>query len=164
VKNKIRFVNCLLYAAYCQLIPMAIGTAYCLLPPIAIGTAYFSLSSCSQKDQKLNRYFIQGEELYNKHCSNCHQKNGTGLGLVYPPVDVSDYLESNMADVICLIENGKRGELVVNGKSFNQPMPGNPLLTDLEIAEIATYLYNNWGREKGLIDVADVTAILSTCK
>jgi cytochrome c551 len=139
-------------------------TAYWLLLQIAIGTAFFSLTSCSQKDQKLNRYFIQGEELYNKHCSNCHQKNGAGLGLVYPPVDVSDYLESNMADVICLIENGKRGELVVNGKSFNQPMPGIPSLTDLEIAEIATYLYNHWGREKGLIDVADVTVILSTCK
>jgi cytochrome c551 len=137
-------------------------TSHCLLP-----TSYcllFLLSSCSQRDQKLNRYFVQGEELYNKHCSNCHQKNGTGLGLVYPPVNVSDYLDANLYDVICLIENGMLGELVVNGKSYNQPMPGIPSLTDLEIAEIATYLYNSWGREKGLVDVKEVTAVLAQCK
>ena len=159
MNNKIYLRHCLLPTAYCKLVSIVIGTAYCLL-----ATAYFSLTSCSQKDQKLNRYFIQGEELYNKHCSNCHQKNGKGLGLVYPPVDVSDYVDANMDEVICLIEKGKRGELIVNGKSFNQPMPGIPSLTDLEIAEIATYLYNSWGREKGLVDVGDVKATLARCK
>lgn len=124
---------------------------------------YLSLNACSTKDNKFERYFVQGEELYSKHCSNCHQKSGKGLGLVYPPVDVSDYIDSNMESVICLIENGKKGEMVVNGKSFNQAMPGIPSLTDLEIAEIATYLYNNWGRRKGLIDVKEVTQVLLEC-
>src|SRR5262245_48428098 len=103
------------------------------------------LGSCNSKDTKLQQYVVQGEQLYVKHCSNCHQKNGKGLGLVYPPVDKSDFMEQNFAEVLCLMRNGKSGEITVNGKSFNQPMPGIPLLTDLEIAEIATYLYNSNG-------------------
>jgi len=122
------------------------------------------LASCSAEDRKLQQYFIHGQELYLKHCSNCHQKNGKGLGLVYPPVDVSDFIDNRPEEVICLIEYGKQGELAVNGKSFNKAMPGVPTLTDLEIAEIVTYLYNNWGRKKGLTDVNHVTETLKRCQ
>jgi mono/diheme cytochrome c family protein len=131
-------------------------------------TAYWLLAtciliSCSREDTKLNQYKVQGEELYLKHCSNCHQPNGKGLGLVYPPLDVSDYVESNLSGVVCLMEKGIEGELMVNGKSFNKPMPALPQLTDLEIAEITTYLYNTWGRNKGIVDVNQVTEILKKC-
>ena len=106
---------------------------------------------------------MQGEHLYIKNCSNCHQKTGTGLGLVYPPLNTSDYLEHNFEEVICLIKNGKKGVLLVNGKSYNQAMPAIPSLTDLEVAEIATYIYNTWKNEKGLVEVQEVSKILSLC-
>jgi len=85
------------------------------------------------------------------------------LGLIYPPLKNSDYLLQNQNDVICLIRNGKSGELIVNGKSFKMAMPAMPSLSDLEVAEIATYIYNNWGHDEGLIDVNEVSAILSKC-
>ena len=121
------------------------------------------LMGCSQQDNKFQLYVRQGEELYLKNCSNCHQKDGKGLGLVYPPLDISDYMDTNFNNVICLIEHGREGELMVNGKSFDKEMPGIPSLTDLEIAEITTYLYNQWGRERGIVDVKEVTAILQQC-
>ena len=121
------------------------------------------LNSCNSKDSKLQLYKVQGEELFIKHCSNCHQKSGKGLGLVYPPVDTSDYIDSYTTGVICLIEKGIEGELVVNGKSFNKAMPAIPQLTDLEIAEIATYIFNSWGRSKGIVDVNHVTEMLKQC-
>jgi len=98
-----------------------------------------------------------------KNCSNCHQKNGKGLGLVYPPVNQSDYLDKNFEAALCLMKYGTKGELVVNGKTFNQPMPGIPTLTDLEIAELATYLYNNWERKRGLVDVKEATTVIEKC-
>ncbi|HEY5823442.1 MAG TPA: cytochrome c [Cyclobacteriaceae bacterium] len=124
--------------------------------------AYCLLLSCSN-DPKFNQYYVQGEQLYVKNCSNCHQKNGKGLGLVYPPVDQSDYLDKNFEAVLCLMKYGTKGELIVNGKTFNQPMPGIPTLTDLEIAEIATYLYNNWERKRGLVDVKETSAVIAKC-
>jgi cytochrome c551 len=131
--------------------------AYFLLPALVC-----LLISCSN-DPKFRQYYVQGEQLYVKNCSNCHQKNGKGLGLVYPPVDQSDYIDKNFEAVLCLMKYGTKGELIVNGKTFNQPMPGIPTLTDLEIAEIATYLYNNWDRKHGLIDVKEVTPLIEKC-
>lgn len=121
-------------------------------------------ASCSQKDNKLTQYTRQGEELYLKHCSNCHQANGKGLGLVYPPLDQSDFIDNNVEKTICLIKYGTAGEMTVNGKSYDKPMPGLPTLTDLEIAEIATYLYNSWGRAKGIVEVNRVTKVREVCK
>jgi len=126
------------------------------------------LSSCNSKQSpgtstKFDQYFIQGEQLYLRHCSNCHQKNGKGLGLIYPPLDTSDYVQNHIEEVLCLMRHGKSGVLVVNGKSFNQPMPGIPTLSDLEIAEIATYIYNSWSRDKGIVDVKTASQILSSC-
>jgi cytochrome c551 len=113
---------------------------------------------------KMQQYYLQGEQLFIKYCSNCHQTNGRGLGLLYPPLDTSDFMDKNMEEVICLIKHGKKGALTVNGKAFNQPMPGINTLSDLEIAEIATYIYNTWSHDKGMIDVQRVSKILSSCK
>jgi cytochrome c551 len=122
----------------------------------------FLLPNCSQ-NPKFTQYYNQGETLYQKHCSNCHQKDGTGLGRVYPPLATSDYMEKNFSDVICLMRYGKKGELIVNGKNFNKVMPGIPILTDLEIAEIATYIYNTWSHQRGIVEVKEVNRIFKAC-
>lgn len=130
--------------------------------------AWSLLVACTSKTSgetspKFEQYFIQGKQLYLTHCSNCHQASGKGLGLLYPPLDTSDYMQNHLEDVLCLIRNGKRGELIVNGASYNQAMPGIPALSDLEIAEIATYIYNSWNHQHGLVEVKLVSKILATC-
>lgn len=124
------------------------------------------LPGCRQAEEKnkFTLYYRQGEQLYLKHCSNCHQPNGTGLGRVYPPLRQSDYMENNFESVLCLIRNGVEKEITVNGISYNQAMPGIPSLTDLEVAEIATYIYNTWGHERGLVNVTEATRILQSCQ
>ena len=113
---------------------------------------------------KFTQYYNQGEQLYQKYCSNCHQKDGTGLGRVYPPLNVSDYMDGHFNDVICLMRYGKKGELTVNNVKFHQPMPGIPALTDLEIAEIATYIYNTWTHQRGIVEVKEASRILNACQ
>jgi len=142
---------------------MRVGKYILLLMFIEFGCVSKTESNRSAPSAKFDQYFVQGEQRYLKNCSNCHQKNGTGLGLIYPPLKGSDYLLKNRNEVICLIRNGKSGELTVNGKSFNKEMPPMPLLSDLEIAEIATYIYNSWGHDEGLIEVADVSSVLAKC-
>ncbi len=82
---------------------------------------------------------------------------------MYPPLDTSDYLTNNFEEVLCLIRNGKEGAILVNGKNYNQKMPGISTLTDLEIAEITTYVYNTWSHQRGIVDVKEVSATLSSC-
>lgn len=119
--------------------------------------------SCSTKDAKFQQYFVQGQTLYEKNCSNCHQKNGKGLGLVYPPLASSDYFQKNFNASLCLMKYGKQEEIIVNGKNFNKPMPGVPSLTELEIAEIATYISNSWGSQNGIVEISQVTSALNDC-
>jgi mono/diheme cytochrome c family protein len=124
------------------------------------------ISSCGKtnnNNSKFTNYFRQGELLYTKHCSNCHQADGSGLGRLYPPLKQSDYMNENFEQVLCLMRNGIQGEVTVNGVQYNQAMPGVPTLTDLEIAEIATYIYNAWDNERGLVDVKEAERILNTC-
>src|SRR5258708_17881049 len=123
----------------------------------------FVLSSCSLKDPKFQQYYAQGQVLYEKHCSNCHQKNGQGLGRVYPPLASSDYLNSNFEKSLCLMKYGTQGEIIVNGKGFNKAMPAIPSLTELEISEIATYIGNSWGSQQGLMDVTKASKVMSNC-
>ena len=134
-------------------------SAFCFL----LGCGGDGKRSQDRIDPKFQQYYNQGELLFQKNCANCHQKDGSGLGRIYPPLDSSDYMSKNFDDVICLIRYGKKGELVVNGVSYNQPMPGIPTLTDLEIAEIATYIYNSWSHKRGLIDVHTITDLQKKC-
>jgi cytochrome c551 len=73
-------------------------------------------------------------------------------------------MNNNLNKVLCGMKYGLEGEVIVNGKSFIQPMPGIPSLTELEIAEIATYIYNSWEHKKGLIEVNEVSKIVRSCE
>jgi len=134
-----------------------------LLKTVIIFFGFIFIYACVPRDTKFQQYFVEGEQLYLKNCSNCHHKDGKGLGLVYPPLAPSDFMQKNIDEVICIIKNGRKGEMTVNGNVFNQPMPGIPSLTELEISEIATYIYNSWGHEKGIIEVKQVNDLLRAC-
>ncbi len=127
------------------------------------GCAKKSESPGFMADIKFRQYYVQGQLLYDKNCSNCHQKDGSGLGLLYPPLHSSDFMDANFEKVICLMKYGINGEIVVNGKSYNKEMPGVLPLTDLEVTEIATYIYNSWGHQRDSIDITAVSRILNQC-
>lgn len=62
------------------------------------------------------------------------------------------------------MRHGKKGSIVVNGAEYNMEMKGITELTDLEIAQISTYIYNTWGRERGIVDVTQASRILGDCR
>ena len=133
-------------------------------------SAAFLLFSCTShtgksedNSPKFQQYYVQGQVLYQKHCSNCHQANGKGLGRLYPPLDQSDFMDKNFDKVVCVIKYGSKGDLVVNGVEYNMNMKGIPGLTELEVAELTTYIYNTWSHQKGLVDVSEVTQMLKAC-
>lgn len=122
------------------------------------------LTSCQSKaDLQRDQMIINGRELYLQHCANCHQKDGSGLNKLYPPIAGSDYLK-NKERVICMIRYGASGDMVVNGKTYNQAMPANPNLYDLDIASISTYIYNEWGNENVTTPTDEVTRVLEDCE
>jgi cytochrome c551 len=138
--------------------------SHILICAFGIWVCVFLLDSCSTKSPKYQQYYAQGQVLYEKNCSNCHQKNGKGLGLLYPPLASSDYFKNEFNASLCLMKYGTQGEIIVNGKNFNKPMPGITSLTELEIAEIATYINNSWGEQNGMVEINQVTSALNECR
>jgi cytochrome c551 len=125
--------------------------------------AFFFTSCDSQEELKRKQYYIDGQVLYKTHCANCHQENGQGLAGLYPPIAGSDYLK-NKEIILCAMRYGLQDTIVVNRKIYKQPMPANTQLQALDVAEIATYIYNEWGNEKTITDVKAVQKVLDGCK
>ena len=112
---------------------------------------------------RLKQYLVEGKRLYNIHCANCHQPDGTGLARLYPPLKDSDYLLSNRSESICGMRYGQKGEIIVNGISFSQEMPANFNITDLEIAEIATYVYTEFADTVQIITLNEIRELMKIC-
>jgi cytochrome c551 len=114
----------------------------------------------SIKDTKVLQYAIEGKVLYENYCANCHQKDGSGLGKLIPPLFESDYMKEDVGRTARIIKYGQTGEIVVNGQVYNENMPSNGQLTNMDIARIMTYIYNIWGNKEGVIDANKVAVYL----
>lgn len=112
---------------------------------------------------RYEQYMVQGELLYKTHCANCHREDGTGFRRLIPPLANADYMMQDVNRTLCIIKHGMQGEILVNGTDYNQKMPGNEQLKDIEIAQIATFIYNSWGNQHGYISAKEVTAKLNHC-
>lgn len=110
------------------------------------------------------KYYNQGRLLYRDRCQNCHGSDGAGLGRVIPPLAKADYIKDNPENLACLIRNGIKGEITVNGIKYNGQMPSNKSLSPLEIAEIITYIGNCWGNNHGLETIAMVNKNIEACR
>ena len=55
--------------------------------------------------------------------------------------------------------NGLQGEIQVEGQTFNGVMPPNGFLTDEQVAQLLTYLRQNFGNFAGGVKPADVAEV-----
>lgn len=85
-----------------------------------------------------------GKNLYTRSCIACHQVDGSGLAAAFPPLAQSDYLNADTDRAIDIVLHGLSGEITVNGNTYNSTMPAQ-VLTDDQVANVLTYVYNNWG-------------------
>ena len=66
-----------------------------------------------------------------------------GVPNTFPPLAKSDYLNADVNKVIDGLIHGNQGEMVVNGVTYNGVMPPQAL-SDEEMADVLTYVYNSW--------------------
>jgi len=88
-----------------------------------------------------------GKQIYSQTCFACHQGEGQGIPNAFPPLANSDYLNEDVNRTIEIVVRGKTGEITVNGNTYNSVMTAQTL-TDEEVANVLTYIYNSWGNNK----------------
>ncbi len=99
-----------------------------------------------------------GKDKYMATCSACHQANGQGIEGAFPPLANSDYLNADVNRAIDIVLHGKTGEITVNGKKYNSVMTAQAL-TDEEVSNVLTYVYNSWGNSKKEVTPEMVQAV-----
>ena len=112
----------------------------------------------ASSDKTLAEKMESGKNIYMKTCFACHQAEGQGIPNAFPPLAKSDYLNADVNRAIGIILKGKTGEITVNGQKYNSVMTRQSISND-EIADVMTYVYNSWGNNKTNVTKAQVDAV-----
>ncbi len=91
-----------------------------------------------------------GKQIYGQTCIACHQAEGQGIPNAFPPLAKSDYLNADVNRAIDIVLHGKTGEITVNGAKYNSVMT-KQMISQEEIANVLTYVYNSWGNNKTVV-------------
>ena len=144
------------------LVPAVIGIFWACSRKPSTPSTEISLSGAERV--RFMQYLSEGRRLYSLYCSNCHQPDGSGLKRLYPALRGSDFLKTREEATICGIRYGMEGNIGEDGVMYPQVMPANPSLSDLEIAELATFVYYEFAGEVSTWTPQVVRRILSDCE
>ncbi|WP_211229723.1 c-type cytochrome [Olivibacter sitiensis] len=98
--------------------------------------------------------------VYNTFCRSCHQSNGLGDGSRFPPIAGSEWVSGDKKKLIELVLNGLTGPIEVKGVPYNEAMPAHgSFLTDKQIAEVLTYIRENFDNNASAITLAEVAEV-----
>ncbi len=93
---------------------------------------------------QLKESMERGGLVYTDFCMQCHMANGQGVPGTFPPLMNSNWLQNKRTKSIHAVKYGQKGEITVNGETYNGVMV--PMgLTDQEIADVMNYIMNRWG-------------------
>ncbi|WBX75059.1 copper-containing nitrite reductase [Tenacibaculum ovolyticum] len=109
-------------------------------------------------NKTLEEKIASGKQIYTQTCFACHQANGEGIPNAFPPLAKSDYLNADVKRAIATVIHGKTGEITVNGKKYNSVMT-KQTLTDEEVADVLTFVYNSWDNNKTNVKVSTVQEV-----
>ncbi len=103
---------------------------------------------------------VDGSDIYASRCQTCHQSNGQGVPGVFPPVDGTDWVNGDKGRLIRIILGGMTGEVEVNGTTYTGSMPPwGTFLDDEQVAQVATFIRQNWSNDASEVTAEEVAAI-----
>lgn len=105
--------------------------------------------------QSAKEKFPLGAKIYNEKCITCHMEDGKGVEGVYPPLANSDYLMADKERAVLQVINGSEEKMVVNGVTYNIPMPPQEV-TKKEAVAVVNFVLNNWDNDGGTISMEKV--------
>ncbi|MBL7871414.1 MAG: PQQ-dependent sugar dehydrogenase [Cyclobacteriaceae bacterium] len=100
-----------------------------------------------------------GGKIYEAYCAPCHQFNGKGDGVRFPPLAGANWVTGDKTKLINILLNGYEGSMDVNGITYVGTMPKHDFLTNSEIAEVLTYIRNNFGNKADSVMESEVNKL-----
>ncbi len=100
---------------------------------------------------------VDGAQVYAGKCAACHQATGAGLTGIFPPLAASPWVIGSEQRIVQILLHGIQGPLDVLGTTYNGLMPSWKMLSDEELAAVATYVRGAFGNRASAI-TADLVA------
>lgn len=100
--------------------------------------------------------FVRGKVLYKSHCMSCHQFDGGGVDNLNPPLIQTSYVLGSKARLINIVLKGFKERMDIEENTYSNNMPPLNYLTDQQIADVLTYVRNDFGNKAPLISASDV--------
>lgn len=97
----------------------------------------------------------RGLAIYSLTCIACHGPDGKGVPGAFPPLDNSSYVTGDPGIPARVVILGLQGPIEVAGQKFESIMPPHTDLTDSQIADVLTYVRQNWSNDAPAV-TADV--------
>lgn len=100
-----------------------------------------------------------GAQVFEARCSTCHQPNAVGVRSAIPPLAGSRFVAADPAVIVQILLHGIDGPIDVGGKVFDGHMPSfASVLSDAELARVASHVRQTWGGDDQEITPAFVAA------
>ena len=100
----------------------------------------------------------RGKQVYLEQCLSCHQADAGGVQGMNPSLIKAKFVLGDKATLVKIVLNGLTG-VEIDGDSYNGVMAPHADLTDLQIADVLTYIRNNFGNKASAVTPAQVKAI-----
>jgi mono/diheme cytochrome c family protein len=105
-----------------------------------------------------------GKETYETFCIACHQADGKGQPGVNPPLVGSDWVKGDKTRLIKAVMQGLNEPIEVNGIKYNNAMPAHDYLEDANLAQLLTYVRNQFGQTTDSVTVAEIKIVRESLK
>jgi mono/diheme cytochrome c family protein len=112
-----------------------------------------------EMEDDLQKNLAKGQKLYNTFCGTCHQQDGQGAFGRFPPLANTDWVSGDKTRLINVVLHGLEGSIDVNGEIYDGVMPPHNFLSDEELAEILTFIRQNFGNEASAVSPEEVNEV-----
>lgn len=138
---------------------------YSLLFLLIIGSAFVESKPMNTIQPNLKASIERGKVIYVQRCMACHQGDGGGVPRLNPPLDGASAVKGNdKLKLVKIVLKGMTERVEIDGEYYDNNMSANPDLTDTQVADVLTYIRNNWTNKASIVTVAEVKAARAKIK
>ena len=107
--------------------------------------------------------FNAGKDMYRASCSACHGQDGAGIKGLFPALAGSGSVQSaNATSMIRVVLQGVRSVATERAVTGPAMPPFDKRYSDQQIAQLLTYIRNDWGNRAAAVATGDVTTLRKT--
>jgi mono/diheme cytochrome c family protein len=101
-----------------------------------------------------------GENIFTQRCAFCHQDGSDSASSDYPRLAGNTLVVARDATTVLRVILDGSQSAAVRGAPVGYSMPAFPVLSNEELAEVATYIRNAWGNKAAPVSAAQAAAVV----